>query len=291
MKKILTILVFGLLWCNVSLAESLKDQFKEQGANLISDLDREIKKKGFLKYLDRSWNEFEKYVLNYKGGDYGDIYTFVIPNVEVKHIGKQIDIVDQFFKCSKLKSYRKPRVATGNIYFHTDGKFLVSSLPYDVRLVQSGKNIKLELTSYNLGGGIRAFDTLGSVNQKFINSKCEDIFIELENPLKKKANVTDREKQIFYFKDVKSGKVYKDYIVYGWKMHAQFIASFVKNQCWQVHHLSRSNEISKTEEAKKIKSKIANKIEQHKRYILWSFKKEEIRTKLDENNLCSNFFF
>ena len=287
MKKILTILVLGLLWCNVSLAESLKDQFKEQGANLISDLDREIKKKSFLKYLDRSWNEFEKYVLNYKGGDYGDIYTFTIPNVEVKYTGERIDIIDQFFKCSKLKSYRKPNVATDNIFFHTDGKFLVSSLPYAVSLVQSGKNIKLELTGDRVG--IKAFDTLGSVNQKFIKSKCEDIFIELENPLKKKANVTDRETQIFYFKDVKSGKVSKDYIIYGWKMHSQFIAKFVKMQCGQVSHLSRSNEISKTEEAKKIKSKITNKIEQHKRYIIWALKKEEIRYKLDENNLCSNF--
>ena len=204
---------------------------------------------------------------------------------------KWIDIVDQFYKCSNLKSYRDPKIATGNIYFHTDGKFLVSSRPIDVRLVQSGKNIKLEVTSFNIGGGIRFFDTLGSVNQKFIKSKCEDVFIELENPLKADVNVTDREKQNFYFKDVKSEKVYKDYIDYGWKMHAQFIASFVKNQCWQVHHLSRSNEISKTEEAKKIKSKITNKIEQHKRYIIWSLKKEEIRTKLDENNLCSNFSF
>ena len=290
MKKVLGAIILSLLWCNVSIAESLKDQFEKQDTDLISDLDRQVKEKGFLKYVDRSWNEFEKYVLNYKGDDYGDIYTFVIPNVWVKDAEKWIDIVDQFYKCSNLKSYRDPKIATGNIYFHTDGKFLVSSRPIDVRLVQSGKNIKLEVTSF-IGGGIRFFDTLGSVNQKFIKSKCEDVFIELENPLKADVNVTDREKQNFYFKDVKSEKVYKDYIDYGWKRHARFIAEFVKNQCWQVHHLSRSNEISKTEEAKKIKSKIANKIEQHKRYILWSFKKEEIRYKLDENNLCSNFSF
>ena len=102
MKKVLGAIILSLLWCNVSIAESLKDQFEKQDTDLISDLDRQVKEKGFLKYVDRSWNEFEKYVLNYKGDDYGDIYTFVIPNVWVKDAEKWIDIVDQFYKCSNV---------------------------------------------------------------------------------------------------------------------------------------------------------------------------------------------
>lgn len=271
-------------------SQSLKEQFENQEDDLLLNLNRQIKDSGFLKRVDRSWNDFEKYVLNYKDGVYEDTYTFHIPNVWDKNSQKRIDIVDQFFRCSGHKSYRNPKKLNPDIFFHTDGKLLVSSIPYDWQLSQSQNNIELKLVLSS--GGIRLFDKLGSVNKKVIKSNCQDVYIELENPLKAYANVTNEEKENFYFKDAKSGKPYKGEISYGWKSHARFISLFVARQCDQIEILSRSyNQISKTEEAKRIKSKIMNKIEQHKRYILWSFKKEEIRYKLDENNLCSNFSF
>lgn len=270
-------------------SQSLKDQFNKQGDDLISNLNSQIKESGYLRKVDRSWKDFEKYVLNFKNGVYGYTYTFYIPYLWDADNQVRIDIVDKFFECSGIESYRGPEKMNPDIYFHTDGKFFASSIPYDLRLSQSEDLINLKLSSSL--GGIRLFEELGSINQNIINSNCEDVFIELENPLSHET-FWDSGEETFYYMDNNSKEVYKNKISIGEKDHGTYVTLFVARQCSQIEILSSEwNEISKTEEAKKIKSKIMKKIEQHSDYILWAFRQfysdHKLDWYLDENNLCS----
>lgn len=162
--------------------------------------------------------------------------------------------------------------------FFTDGEYLAS---YTSRFQLAQKNNGISVRRSGWGAGVVVFKKIGEVQRRqFIRSKCKDVYIELINPLMKYSEVTDKIEAPFLFKAV-DGYVYKNAggvlapgLVYGWDNHAAFVWGFVNSQCGQVKMLSQKNAISRTDEARKIKSKILSKVRQHNDYFLWAFKKK-----------------
>ena len=287
MLLILTTIILTML-AQPAWAQSLQDQFEKQNNDLVLALNAQIKDSRFAELVDVSWESFEKYVLNFRNDAYGEIYTIDVSWMRDR-ITKKFTVkpAQQFLKCADIPAFE----GWADKLFFTDGKYLAS---YTSRFKLGQKNNGISVQRSGWGEGVVVFKKIGEVQRRqLIKSKCEDVYIELINPLMKYSDVTDQIEEPFFFKAV-DGYVYKNGggvlepgLVIGWKKHAAFVWGFVKSQCGQVEMLSQKNAISRTDEARKIKSKILSKIRQHNDYFLWAFKKRfPTQYKRELKNFC-----